>query len=183
MAKYYDARLSGPAGQQGFLQNLIIPALILMGVVLMGWNYTVASLQNGQAIARSVDTTRAQLDQIQKVLNWCRAMYPAGNNGTAFHKNLPGSPAGDAWTPTRTLVCPGDTSGTLWQASREQLSVPGMYLSEWEYRNIAGGVYLRISVQAPGDTTGQSVLTQVSARLTPSQKNLTGDTLEILVNN
>lgn len=170
--------------QRGFLHNLVLSALVLMGVVLMGWGYMQNQNQAGVAIARSVDTTRAQMDQVQKVLGWCRVMYPAGDNGTGFHKNLPGSPLDSSWVALRNVVCPGDTaSGSIWLAAREQLGVPGQFLNEWEYRNVAAGVYLRTSVQSAGDPLALAVLAQVAARLPASQKNLTGDTLEILFSN
>lgn len=169
--------------QQGFLQNLIIPALLLVGVVLMGWGQVFQAASNGQAVARSVDTARAQMDQIHKALDWCRVMYPAGDNGTGVHKNLPGSPLDGSWTPVRTIICPGASTMTLWAATRTQLGAPGVHLGEWEYKNIASGVYLRASVTVAGDPDARGVLSQLAARLPVAQKNLTGDTLEILFSN
>lgn len=172
--------------QAGFIHNLILPALILMGIVISNLGLMYLQNQQGVTIARSVDTTRGQLQQIQQALAWCRVMYPGANNGNAAvpsNKNLPASPVDGSWVPVRNIQCPGDLTQTLWQASHDMLAMPGSFLNEWEYRNIVGGVYVRTSVQAAGDENGRAVLAQVATRLAPSQKNLTGDTLEILMSN
>lgn len=166
--------------QKGFIQNLILPSLILMGVVVMGWGQIMNQNQVGLNIARSADLAREQLAQVRSVLNWCRVMYPGGDNGMGHHKNMPASPLDESWVSLRTITCPGNVAaGSIWAAAKANLSMPALYLAEWEYRVIAGGVYLRLSVASPGDSYGRSVLEQVARRLHASEKNLTGDTLEI----
>lgn len=173
--------------QRGLIHHLILPSLILMGIVLAGWSQIVNQNQVGVSIGRSVDATRAQLAQIQRALNWCRVMYPAGDNGTGLHPNLPASPADGSWMTLRDVVCPGEPDKTLWAATQEPLPMSGLYLQEWEYRNSAGGVYYRIRAEMhPGDGEptvnpyGQAVLSQVAARLHPSLRTLSEDSLEIL---
>ncbi|GBG14616.1 succinyl-diaminopimelate desuccinylase [Novimethylophilus kurashikiensis] len=171
--------------QRGFLHHLILPTLILISVVVSSMGLLYTQNQQGITIARSVDTTREQMTQIRNVLNWCRVMYPASNNGSGLGKNLnlPSSPGNSSWVQFRNIQCPGDTSQSLLMAAHDMLSVPGSFLNEWEYRNTASGVFIRTSVQTAGDPNGQAVLAQVATRLPASQKNLTGDTLEITISN
>lgn len=170
--------------QRGFIQNLILPSLILMGVVVMGWGYILNAGGTAKQITTSVDTAREQLVQLNSVINWCRVMYPGADNGLAHHKNLPASPVDESWIPVRNAVCPGaPAAGTVWQAAKETLTMPGRFLAEWEYRNVPTGVFFRLSVETAGDTNGQAVLEQVARRLHASQQTLTGDTLEIRFSN
>lgn len=172
--------------QAGFIQNLIIPSLILAGIVLAGWSMMANKNQTGVNIGRSVDESRATLTVAQNALNWCRAVYPAGNNGESFavgsehHTILPGS--GGAWVPLRNIKCPGDTSQTLWSASHTFLPLPGMYLAEWEYKNDDTGIYLRISTASAGDPYGRAVLSQIASRIHPEQRMTAngGDALDVV---
>lgn len=174
--------------QNGFVQNLVIPALILTGIVLAGWSQMLNRNQVGIAINKSVDASRDQLAQVQKVLSWCKVVYPAGNNGQTYpvgaehHVALPASPADGSWMPLRNIRCPGDTSQTIWSAAREFLPMPGLYLSEWEYRNTGAGIFVRVTVDAPGSEYGRAVLDQLSRRIHADQKVFTngGDSLEIM---
>lgn len=176
------------AKQQGFVQNLVLPALILTGIVLAGWSHMLNRNQVGISINKSVDTSREQLTQVQKVLNWCKVVYPAGNNGQTYatgaehHVALPASPADGTWMPLRNIRCPGDTSQTLWSAAREFLPMPGLYLSEWEYKNSSAGIFVRLTVDSPGSEYGRAVLTQLAQRMHAEQKSFTngGDSLEIM---
>lgn len=172
--------------QRGFLHNLVIPALMMMGIVLAGWGYMMNQNQVGQNVGRSVDNARTQLEKIQNVLNWCRVMYPNGNNGLGGSQpSMPGSPVDGSWVPARDITCPGAPAITVWLAAHDQLSMPGQFLGEWEYRyvptGVGAGVFLRVSTAVASDVNGRAVLTQVASRLHASQKNLSGDTLVITI--
>lgn len=170
--------------QRGFLQNFIIPSLVLVGIVLTG---LIAMHGSGRAalnITESVDSARAQLVRIRQTINWCRAAYPAGDNGLAGHKAYPGSPVNGDWVKVRDLTCPGYVDAgqpvNIWRAAGELLDSPGLYLGDWEYRIAPdGAVALRLASATTGDSYGQAVLKQVAARLHASEKNLSADTLEI----
>ncbi len=174
--------------QRGLIHNLILPALVLTGIVLAGWSQMINKNQTGVNIARSVDDSRAQLKKIQTALNWCQVVYPSGNNGKTYapgsesHAVLPASPDGGGWMPVRQLVCPGVPTKTLWAATGDMLPLSGLYLGDWEYLNNDSGVYLRISVESPGNEYGQAVLKQISTRLHPDQFKIVngGDTLQVL---
>ena len=168
--------------QSGFIHNLILPSLLLMGVVMAGISHMYGQSRTTQNIAASVDTARVQLEQIRAVLNLCYVVYPTGNNGiTPAYRNYPASPMDGSWTSMRDAECPGDPGRTVWLTARETLTTPGMYISGWEYQNTAAGVKVRVSAAAAGDTRGQAVLSQIASRIDSSQKTVTADTVEILI--
>lgn len=174
--------------QKGLIHNLILPSLVLVGIVLAGWSAIANKNQVGVNIAASVDDSRAQIKKIETALKWCQVLYPAASNGQVYapgaetHSVLPASPAAGGWMPVRNVVCPGVPTKTLWAATGDFLPKSGLYLGEWEYMNSDTGVFIRISVESPGNEYGRAVLRQISSRLHAGQFALTnnGDTLQIL---
>lgn len=163
--------------QKGFLQNIILPALVLMGIILAGWNAIAQKNQVGLNIARSTDEARAQIKKIEDVLKWCKVVFPGGNNGRTYaagaeiHVVFPSSPADGSWIPARNIDCPG-SGKNLWLASGEFLGQPPLYLTEWEYLNDSTGIYVRTSTEN-SNAYGIAVLKQVSLRLHSSQYTFT----------
>lgn len=165
--------------QQGFIHNIILPALVVMGIVLAGWSAIANKNQIGLNIARSADEARGQIKKVEDVLKWCKVVYPGGNNGMTYsagaegHVVLPASPADGSWVLARNIVCPG-VNKNLWTASGEILTKPALYLTDWDYLNDSTGVYIRASAEGGGEY-GKAVLKQVSSRLHSSQYTLTND--------
>lgn len=169
--------------QKGFIQNLILPALVLIGIALTGLGYISNTSASARAITASVDLTRDQLQQIRETLNWCRVVYPAGDNGvTAQSRNLPDSPVDGSWVSIRDIRCPGDPSSPIWNIAKSMLTKQGPFLADWEYRNHTSGVWVRISA-ANSNENGLTVIKRVATRLQPGQFSMTGNTLEILISN
>lgn len=173
--------------QRGIIHNLILPSLVLVGIVLAGWSAMINKNQVGVNISRTVDDSREQLKKIETTLKWCQVVYPAGNNGFIYapgaesHAVLPRSPDDGSWMPIRNVVCPGVASKNLWLATGDFLPKSGLYLGDWEYQNVDAGVFLRISVDVPGNVYGQAALKQVASRMQAGQFAILngGDTLRI----
>lgn len=163
--------------QKGFIHNIILPSLIIMGIVLAGWSAIANKNQVGLNIARSADEARGQIKKIEDVLKWCKVIYPGGNNGRTYaagaegHVVLPASPADGSWVSARNLDCPG-SGKNLWLASGEILTQPALYLTDWEYLNDSTGVYIRASADGAGDY-GKAVLKQISLRMHVAQYTFT----------
>lgn len=174
---------TSPKKQNGFIQNLIVPGLLAMGVVIGAMSQVMNTNAKGQAIAASVDLTRNQLTQIRRALTLCRTIYPAGNNQSGFNPVYP-TTTGGTWESVRVIKCPATVTNdgiNLWVVANNQMTAQGMFLSDWEYRNTAAGGFLRLRTAAAGDTYGNGVLTQVAARLHADEKTLNPDELLIKV--
>ncbi len=166
--------------QSGFLHNLLVPTLLIFGVMLAALSQINNTNVKGQAIAASVDTTRMQLTQIRQALTLCRTIYPSGDNLTGFNPVYPKT-TGGTWESVRVVKCPVDNTGTneinLWLVAKGQMTNQGAFLLDWEYKNDAGGVKVRLRTEVAGDQYGNAVLSQVASRLHVDEKTLNADEL------
>lgn len=161
--------------QFGFIQNIILGSLILLGVAVMGLNVLSERNQRGLSIAESTKTARAQLEIIRDALSACRVTWPAGNNGTGFHVMYPATPGVGSWGDVNALVCPGAGSN-IWTAIKYSPPVAPRAVSAWQYQNTASGIFVKIE---SSEDDGNGVIAQVALRIPAAEKTVTSSSLII----
>lgn len=154
--------------QRGFIQNLILPSLVLLGIVIGSLNYLLDTNQRGRAISENAQKARNHISVVRDALTVCRVTWPAGDNGTGVNVNYPATPGGGEWGPIENLVCPG--SGTnLWVATNYMLSQYAADVDPWQYQNTTNGIKIRI---ASKNQDGDFILKQVAQRLSAGEQDL-----------
>jgi hypothetical protein len=168
--------------QSGFsvLTLLLLAAALLAGLtfVFIGGGPNVQAQLNAQKAAQLVAQAQLIVHRITK----CATDYPAGDNGTAFHKPYP-LDTNPGSLPVTSLICPGNNQN-LWSG------VDGVYAPSpiadfgvWKYTN-ANPAVIAITTDKPDPynaAIAQAVnkigITVASATTT----SVAGDTLTVEV--
>jgi hypothetical protein len=159
----------------GFIHNLVLGSLVLIGVLAVAAGYLMDRNQRGLSIAESTRIAREQIPIIRDALMACFVTWPAGNNGTGNHPPYPATPGVGAWGSINDLVCPG--AGTsLWTAIRYNVPNAPVYMAQWQYQNVASGIYIKLEAASPD---GNAVVQQVATRIPASEKTVTASSLTI----
>lgn len=165
--------------QFGFIHNLILPSLAILGIVVVGIGAVMDRNQRGISIAESTTRARDQLTTIRDALTLCRVTWPGGNNGTGFNVNYPATPGAGTWGDVSAIICPGP-SANLWTALNISLPPAPNWVSGWQYQNSASGILLKIDAL---QQDGEYVLAQVAQRIPATEKTLTTTSLQIKLKN
>lgn len=161
--------------QQGFIHNMVIAALVLMGVMTVGYGYLSDRNQRGLSIAESVRIAREQITLIRDALTTCYITWPAGNNGTANHPVYPLTPSVTEYGSINDLVCPG-AAANLWTAINYPAPVAPPYMVQWQYKNTATGIFIKLEAST---LDGNAVVAQVEKRIPADDKTVQADSIVI----
>ena len=169
--------------QSGFsvLSLLFMSAALMAGLafVLMGSGPNVQGHLNAQKTAQLVAQAQLIVHRIAK----CATDYPAGDNGTPYHKAYP-KDANPGPLAVNSLVCPGNSNQNLWSG------VDGVYpptpiadFGVWMYSNVNPAA-ISITTSRP-DPYAESITQAVSkigvATASSTTATIVGDTLTVKV--
>ncbi|MDY7572983.1 hypothetical protein [Actimicrobium sp. CCI2.3] len=151
-----------------------IGLFVLLGFVASG---NARNSARAELFHATKDQMVAQRDLIANLLVLCRAVYPDGNNGTAFHPSYPATPSSPS--TVSALICP--KSGlSIWSgdASATQLR-PLTGFTPWSYINDATSIRIAITANEAGSTFYRNLLDAVIAKIGSAQATRSGDTLTV----
>jgi len=168
--------------QSGFsvLTLLLLAATLLAGLafVFIGGGHNVQGQLNAQKTAQLVAQAQLIVHRITK----CATDYPAGDNGTAFHKPYPKDTNPGALAVS-ALICPGNNQ-SLWSG------VDGVYaptpiadFGVWTYTN-ANPAVIAITTDKPDPfnaAIAQAVSKIGAAVASVTTVNVASDTLTVKV--
>ena len=166
-----------PRPATGFAAATALFAIALF--VLLGFVASSNSRNNARAeyFHATKDQMVAQRDLIANLLVLCRAVYPDGNNGTAFHPSYPATPAAPSYVTS--LICP-KPARSLWSGDASAMQPrPLSGFTPWSYTNDATSIRIAITALEAGSTFYQNLLDAVIAKIGSVQAARSGDTLTI----
>jgi hypothetical protein len=165
--------------QSGFsvLTLLLLAATLLAGLtfVFIGGDPNVQGQLNAQKAAQLVAQAQLIVHRITK----CATDYPAGDNGTAFHKPYP-KDANSGALAVSALTCPGNNSQNLWSGvDGVYAPVPIADFGVWMYtNNTAAAIAITTNKPDPYSAAIAQAVSKIGATAT---SNIAGDTLTVEV--
>jgi hypothetical protein len=170
-----------PQPARGFAAATALFAIALF--VLLGF-FALSNARNStraEFFHSTKDQMVAQRDLIANLLVLCKAVYPDGANGTAFHPSYPATPAAPGYVSA--LICP-KPGVSIWSGDASAMQprpLPGF--TPWTYTNDATSIRIAISANTAGSTFYRNLLDAVIAKIGASQAVRSADTLTITLVN